>query len=449
MMTQPLCIDIAYDDPIKLFAPHANKAFAQILDSSLFDEEQGRYSFIAMDPFEIFDQGEDSFARLQRKLAAYNNATHPNKPPFQGGILGYFGYELLHQLEKIPRKQDAPFSSPDICLGFYDVVASFDHKLKKAYIFSSGFPETGSAQIKRAKERADWLKDVLFSPCAPAAAFQGSSLNWQSPFSEETYKKSVQKIIDYICAGDIFQANLTQRFTAQVPEKINRFSLYQKLRALNPAPFSAYLNLGNICLASSSPERFLKVQEKQVETRPIKGTRARLNDKEADRNITKDLLNSEKERAENTMIVDLLRNDLSKQCEPHSVKVPELCALHSFATVHHLVSTVTGILRKESNALDLLKSCFPGGSITGAPKVRAMEIISELEPTPRGPYCGAIGYIGFDGTMDTNIVIRTLIFKGNQVALQVGGGIVVQSDPQDEYIETLTKASALFRAFEE
>lgn len=258
---------------------------------------------------------------------------------------------------------------------------------------------------------------------------------------------AVQKVIDYIHAGDIFQANLTQRFTADLPKDFSPYGFYQNLRAINPALFAAYLNFDGFSIASSSPERFLKLDHKKAETRPIKGTRPRHTDPQCDQKNATDLAQSAKDRAENTMIVDLLRNDLSKVCTPHSVHVPELCAVHSFASVHHLVSTVTGELEEGQTALDLLAGCFPGGSITGAPKVRAMEIISELEACPRGPYCGAIGYIGFDGNMDTNIVIRTVVFKDNLAAAQVGGGIVADSDPLAEYNETLDKARALFDAF--
>ena len=448
MMTKPLCIDVPYLDPIDLFAAHADKPFAQILDSSMFDEGFGRYSFIALDPFTTFNTEENTFESLKVELAQYPLETHAGMPPFQGGALGYFGYELLHQIEKLPQKEKDPFSVPAIFLGFYDVVCAFDHLHKKACIFSSGYPELGPAREKRRHERAMWLQDTLYKTKKADALLPSINLSWQSSFSPETYVQSVQKVIDYIRAGDIFQANLTQRFSCLLPKQFKAFALYQKLRKTNPAPFSAYLNFGDFRIASSSPERFLKLENNQVDTRPIKGTRPRKADAKSDREQIKELKSSEKDLAENTMIVDLLRNDISKVCEPHSVEVPELCKIYSFATVHHLVSTVTGSLKSHHTAPELLKACFPGGSITGAPKVRAMEIISELEPHPRGPYCGAIGYIGFDGNMDTNIVIRTLVFKGDQVCLQVGGGIVIESDPQAEYQETLDKARALFQAFE-
>ncbi len=437
-MKKPLVINAPYGDPAELFAPHADKPFAQLLDSAQFDNEQGRYSFIALEPKKTFTSAQNIFEELKSCLAAYPMERHPELPPFQGGLLGYFGYEVLHQIENIPRPQNDGLNIPDVCLGLYETVCAFDHLQKKGWIFSLADGQAAHA-----------LKDLLFNTPTSPPSFEPQKLNWQSDFTAQDYIEAVQRVIDYIHAGDIFQANLTQRFCADLPKGLNRFGFYQNLRRINPALFSAYLNFDGFTLASSSPERFLTVRDGQVETRPIKGTRPRSSDHQTDRALADELRHSEKDLAENTMIVDLLRNDLSKVCKPHSVEVPELCAVHSFASVHHLVSTVTGQLHEGQSALDLLQACFPGGSITGAPKVRAMEIISELEPVPRGAYCGAIGYIGFDGTMDTNIVIRTALFKNNKVAVQVGGGIVADSEPEAEYQETLDKANALFRAFGE
>lgn len=435
-MSKPYYIDVPYQDPAYLFAPHAGKPYAQFLDSSMFNEKQGRYSFIALDPQETLTTADHAFSSLKEKLDQNRFSTVENLPPFQGGFLGYFSYEMLHEIETLPRKEKDAFATPDLVLGFYDVVAAFDHLEKQAWIISL-----------YSKERATRLKEQLYStvPCQETAS--KTALNWSSNFSQLEYVNAVQKIIDYIYAGDIFQANLTQRFTSELPDNFNRYGFYQALRTINPAPFSAFLNFDDFTIASSSPERFLKLNHGRVETCPIKGTRPRHTDPEQDKKNIQALEKSEKDMAENTMIVDLLRNDISKVCKPHSVNVPELCKVHSFASVHHLISTVTGELEEGKNAVDLLEACFPGGSITGAPKVRAMEIISELERCPRGPYCGAIGYIGCDGTMDTNIVIRTALFKGGHVCAQVGGGIVADSDPHSEYLETLDKADALFNAF--
>jgi para-aminobenzoate synthetase component 1 len=254
-------------------------------------------------------------------------------------------------------------------------------------------------------------------------------------------------VINHIRAGDIFQANLSQRFSAALPTGFDSFAHYQSLRAKNPAPFAAYLDLGAIRIASASPERFLSVRGGIAETRPIKGTVARDENPVRDNAARAALMMSEKDRAENVMIVDLLRNDLAKVCADDSVEVASLCEPESFAKVHHLVSTVTGRLRENFTSLDLLRACFPGGSITGAPKVRAMEIIAELERRRRGPYCGAIGYVGANGAMDMNIAIRTLVYEGRSVSFSVGGGITTASDPEAEYRETLAKAAAIFDSF--
>jgi para-aminobenzoate synthetase component I len=259
----------------------------------------------------------------------------------------------------------------------------------------------------------------------------------------------VARVVEYILAGDIFQANISQRFWGELPEGVDALALYRRLRRRNPAQFAALLDYGDITIASASPERFLSLDDGLVETRPIKGTRPRGDTPEEDARLAAELLGSEKDRAENVMIVDLLRNDLSRVCRDHSVLTPEICVLESYATVHHLVSTITGRLLPDSDAVDLLRATFPGGSITGAPKFRAMEIIAEIEPTRRGPYCGAIGWLGFDGSMDTSITIRTYCMKGRTVTFQAGGGITADSDPAAEYEETLAKARALVAALRE
>lgn len=256
----------------------------------------------------------------------------------------------------------------------------------------------------------------------------------------------MQKVRDYILAGDIFQANISQRFS--LPKNISSFDLYSQLRKVNPAPFSAYLNFNEIVIASASPERFLKLENNHVETRPIKGTRRRGKNPQEDKELAKELLQSKKDHAENTMIVDLMRNDLSRVCENHSIQVPQHCGLESYATVHHLVSVVQGKLKPDTTAIDLLKATFPGGSVTGAPKIRAMEIIAEIEPTQRGPYCGAIGYIGFNGNMDTSITIRTYCIRDDIITFQTGGAVVLDSEPEKEYEETFTKANALIKAYD-
>jgi para-aminobenzoate synthetase component 1 len=273
-------------------------------------------------------------------------------------------------------------------------------------------------------------------------------LAWRSNFTRAGYEAAVERVRDYIRAGDIYQANIAQRFEADLPEGFDPFGLYRRLRATNPATFGAYLAFEDLRVASSSPERFLKLSGRAIETRPIKGTVRRVTDPAADARLGEALQANAKERAENIMIVDLLRNDLSRICEPHSVRVPVLCGLESYASVHHLVSVVTGTLKADMDALDLIAATFPGGSITGAPKLRAMDIITEIEGDARELYCGAIGALDFTGDLDTAIAIRTVFMDRNRAVLQAGGGVTLLSEPGPEYEETLIKAARVFQAFE-
>jgi para-aminobenzoate synthetase component 1 len=285
-----------------------------------------------------------------------------------------------------------------------------------------------------------------FVATAPRNDRQDKKITLKSNFTPEEYMKAVNRVREYIAAGDVFQVNLSQRFEADL--KIPPYELYKRLRTVNPAPFASYLNFSGVAIVSASPERFLKVQSDLVETRPIKGTRPRGRDSVEDKCLAQELTHSTKDRAENMMIVDLERNDLGRVCRYGTVKVTELAILETFPTVFHLTSTVVGRLRRGKSNIDLLKATFPGGSITGAPKVRAMEIIDELEPTKRSVYTGSIGYLGFNEDMDINIVIRTFLIKEGKAYFQVGGGIIYDSDPEAEYMETLDKARALIRALQ-
>lgn len=332
-------------------------------------------------------------------------------------------------------------------IGLFDLVIAFDHIAQKAWVFSSGYPESApKRQAQRALQRLAWLqqqwskiKPIISQPITPLVKPQAL----QSNFIQSQYQRAVSKMIDYIYAGDIFEANLSQRFALALPPSFQPLTLYVALSRCSPAPFSSYLQLGSINLISASPERFVQLVGNKLTTCPIKGTQARGQTTASDQYLAQQLVNSAKDRAENIMIVDLLRNDFSKVCIPESVAVPQLCQLETFAKVHHLVSTVVGTLAQEWDAFDVLQATFPGGSITGAPKIRAMEIIDELEPTRRGPYCGATGYIGFDGNMDTAIIIRSAVIKEHTLTFQVGGAVVADSIPEQEYIETLVKAQPL------
>jgi para-aminobenzoate synthetase component 1 len=498
------------------------------LDSARDPARLGRHSFLCADPAIVVrardgtTECEDT--RSGRALPAAGHALETVRallarwpaervegiPPFQGGAAGYIGYDWGRTLERLPSPRFDDLPIPDVQLGIYDWVLAWDHASGRAWIVSTGLPETGEARARRARERLAWVRslvldgavasgppaerdaraaadsshragagiietphgsppaerdaiprvetrhhgiadaiaDVRAGARAPSHAVPvpgSDAIGLRSSFTHDGYLDAVRRVREYILAGDIFQANLSQRLEAPLREL--PWALYRRLRALNAAPFAAYLDLGGgDAVVSASPERFLRVAGRAVEARPIKGTRPRGIGPEHDAALGRALSESEKDRAENLMIVDLLRNDLSRVCAPGTVRVPELFALEHYATVHHLVSTVVGELAPGRDAVDLLCAAFPGGSITGAPKVRAMEIIAELEPSRRGVYCGSIGYLSLDGALDTSIVIRTYLAAGGRVTFSVGGGIVADSDPEDEYRETLAKGRALIEA---
>lgn len=419
--------------------------------------ERGRYSFIAADPLKWIQLritqplDFDLFNELAQLPAFFQRPTVPGLPPFQGGLAGLFGYGLQHAIERVPYPTWDEFAAPDLALGVYDWVLAFDHQQQRAWLIAHDWAGSDArlrvAMVQRelATPRA-LLEPPTYRPTpslAPQYPLHGHP-TVTSNFDREGYLRAVARAVEYIHAGDCFQVNLSQRLLARATG--SPLELYGRLRSRNPAPFAAYFDLGEFTLASASPERFLRVQGTHVETRPIKGTRPRSADPTTDARRQDELLRSTKDRAENVMIVDLLRNDLGRVCRYGSVQVPEVCQLETFSFVHHLVSTVQGELAEGRTPFDLLRACIPGGSISGAPKVRAMEIISELEPTARGAYCGSLGYLGFDGTMDTNLLIRTFTAGRGYWQFPVGGGIVADSDPAREYDETLHKAEGLLRA---
>lgn len=457
----PLAIEVPFQEPASVFERFHAEPWAIFLDSAKQESTLGRYSFIAVSPFlKISSRGDvinsndevlrgNPFEYVKEKLQPFILSSHPELPPFQGGAAGYFGYDLCHHLEKLPRAKINDLDFPDMLLGFYDLVIGFNQEAKRAWIFSSGYPKRIlSERIEYAEQRAQWLLDEIQKPFLKSSDDVSCQAQVSANFTPENYERAVQRAIDYINEGDIFEVNIAQRFSSELPEKISSFQLYQKLRKRNPATFSAFINSPEVVIASASPERFLKLQDHHVETRPIKGTRPRGKTAEEDLALAQELVNSEKDRAENIMIVDLMRNDLSRVCLDHTVQVQKLCGLETFATVHHLVSVITAQLKPEITAVDLLRATFPGGSITGAPKIRAMEIIAEIEPHQRGPYCGSVGYIGFNGDMDTSIIIRTFAIKNNRVTFHAGGAVVADSDSRGEYEETLDKARALKKVLE-
>jgi para-aminobenzoate synthetase component I len=455
LIAQPLLPSELPVDPVAWCRAFADRPGLALFDSALRHDQLGRYSFLGVDPFARLeadragvrlngaDIAGDPFDVVGALCARYRIEPAPGLPPFQTGLAGYFGYGLRHHVEHVPTHARADIAWPDLILGLYDLVLAVDHVEGRAWLLASGYPETTpQARRERAEARIGWARERLRH--APQTS---PELSWaiaaKPDLRQSEFEHAVRRAIDYIEAGDIYQANITQRFRAKLPSGFDRLSLYQALRMRNPATFGAYLDFGATGILSSSPERFLKLADGKVETRPIKGTRPRGRGIAEDQALAAELLASAKDRAENLMIVDLLRNDISRVCRVGSVKAPTLFGLESYATVHHLVSVVAGELAQGRSAVDLLRACFPGGSVTGAPKIRAMEIIAELEPTARGPYCGSIGYLSADGGMDSNIVIRTYCIHGQDLTFQVGGGIVADSEPHAEYEESLAKAKAL------
>jgi para-aminobenzoate synthetase component I len=430
------------------FRTLAGLPWAAWLDSAALDSRE-RFDILVADPFvtlrtrgattEIARRGgtttqsqRSPFELLREELGELT----PSAPglPFSGGAVGYFGYDLGRQLERIPAIAAADIAMPDLAIGLYDWAVVVDHDARRTWLVGGGRDERTFASW-------DELVGRLSAEPPPDPAPFRVLGRPKSNLGREPYAAAFRAVQEHIRAGDCYQVNLTQRFDARAEG--DAWHAYVRLRELNPAPFAAYLDLPDGKIVSSSPERFLRLRDGHVETKPIKGTRPRSKDPQRDRALAEELRASAKDRAENVMIVDLLRNDLGKVCVPGSVRASKLFDVESFASVHQLVSTVEGRLAGGKHALDLVAACFPGGSITGAPKVAAMKIIEELEPQRRSVYCGSIGYIGFDGNMDTNIAIRTLVQQGDRVYTWAGGGVVADSNVDAEYQESLDKAAAM------
>ncbi len=434
-------------EPYEIFTLFKDLDHSYILDSSLDENRLGRYSFIGAEPFEIVkgkDSNEDLFEELRQKLIQYKGKNNTDLP-FVGGAVGYISYDACHYIEtKLPRTAVDDIKIPDIYFGLYDWVIVVDNLMRKTYVATPGLNfSREESLVKNVRSKVESAELEGVDPiCYEERDFP--PVNLKSNFTREEYYSTLEKIKDYIEAGDIYQANLTQRFEGDVP--MTSYELYRDLRRVSPAPFGAFLNFEDVDILSNSPERFIQLRGDKIETRPIKGTRPRGRTPEEDRYYREELYNSEKDRAELLMIVDLERNDIGRVSKTGTVRVPELFKLEEYANVHHLVATVVGRLKEDKDAIDLIKATFPGGSITGAPKIRAMEIIDEVEPTQRNVYTGSIGYIGFEGSLDLNIAIRTMVKKGSRVYFQVGGGIVWDSDVSEEYEETFKKAGSIKKA---
>lgn len=422
------------------------------LDSSLRTPELGRYSFLGVEPFFTFAiSKKDPFPRLKELLAQYRMPVSSGLPLF-GAAVGYLAYDLGFTLEhKIKARNKPDTGVADCYFGFYNTVVGIDHLKRRLYLCAVGFPEKkyhlAKALCRRnLKALESLLSGINTPPRGRACAADDLPAKLQSDFKKDEYLKAVAKAKDYIRAGDIYQVNLSQRFTAR--SLLGPVEIYRRLRKISPSAFSAYFDLGGAQIISSSPERFLKLQGGLVSTRPMKGTRARGRDKAQDLRLKEQLMNSAKDQAELTMIVDLERNDLGKVCGYDTIRVNRLRQLERYNTVFQTTATVSGRLHKDKDRIDLLRACFPGGSITGCPKIRSMEIIDELEPSRRSIYTGSLGYLSFAGGMDFNILIRTILKIRDRIYFGVGGGIVADSSPEAEYQETLVKAKAMLQALD-
>lgn len=500
----PLYIEIPYAEPLAVYESLGCGPNTILLESVKGHYKIARYSFVAFDPYLVFRakngevkielrvESQESRAkkqknsklqtlnsmfssvsfrnpldRLKELVTAYPQKSEQELPPFQGGAIGLLSYDFVRYIENIPMKAVDDLNIPDAHFLLVDRVIAFDHQEQKAWaILSPGarhmelgyrdisdidweaaYDEASEIVLKFGSSEVWKFKDQksLSVKTSELPHFCSSKLNYE--MSKEQYMDIVKKTKEYIAAGDIFQANLSQRISADIGDK-KPWEIYKVLRSINPSPFAAYADFGGYQIASSSPERLIRVKDGIIETRPIAGTRPRGGTLREDELMRAELLLNEKERAEHIMLIDLERNDIGRVAEYGSVVTDELMITEDYSHVIHIVSNVRGIMEKDKTCFDAIKAAFPGGTITGVPKVRCMEIIDELEPTARGPYTGSLGYIGFSGSLDLNIIIRTFVVKDGFAYVQAGAGIVADSDPEREYYETLKKAEALIRTLE-
>ncbi len=450
----PLVETLELADPLPTLRTLAALPHPFLLHSGLHDA-RAQWSFFGADPFAVFrgDEYDQAVAMWRRCSAAERaNDPPPTAVPFTGGAVGYWAYDFGRRLERLPSVAQDDLGLPDVLLGFYDVVGAFVHSTRLAWLFSSGLPLTGELLATRASQRLDRFLRLLTGRRITARMPSASrGLVATSSFDFDAYVRAVRQVQERIRAGEIFQANLSQRWSVPLEDRdplAVALALQECIGSVSPAPHAAFFAAADHAAASASPERFLQLRSGRVETRPIKGTRPRSEDPEEDRRLADELRNSEKDRAENVMIADVLRNDLGRVCDHGTVEVSALCELESFPQVHHLTTTIEATLRPGLDAFDLLHAAFPGGSITGAPKIRAMEILENLEPVRRHLYTGAMGYVDWRGDAAWNIAIRTATLVRNAVLFSAGGGITADSDPEAEYHETLHKAEGMRRALE-
>ena len=444
---------------------------ACLFESVVGGEKVGRYSFLGVDPFceliaygtrviirehgheQVFEAA-DPLDELRRRLAAFKAVHLPELPPFEGGAIGYAGYDVVRYVENLPNAPLDDRRLPDLAFAFYDQMVVFDNVSKTMFVIAmarldraKGAPQ---AAYEDACRRVDALVDRLSQPTTlPPADIATSGvpqIAWQSNFQQEQFAAAVRRCVEYIQAGDIFQVVLSQRLMLELG--CDPFEVYRTLRVVNPSPFMFFLRMPEVTLVGSSPEIMCRVVDRQVTVRPLAGTRPRGATEEEDRRLADELLADPKERAEHVMLVDLGRNDVGRVARFGTVKISDVMVIERYSHVMHITSNVTGELREGLDAFDALKACLPAGTVSGAPKVRAMQIIDELEPHRRGPYAGAVGYIDYAGNMDTCIALRTLVAQGNTAYIQAGAGIVADSVPSSEYQETLNKARGLLKAIE-
>lgn len=463
-------------DLYRLIASPSQPSF--LLDSGKGTDGGARYSFLGSSPFSVLTRREgqvclrssearecpssDPFENLCRLFDGPQIEPLPGLPPFWGGVVGYLSYDLVRSFETLPSlaKDDLPI--PHLQFGLYDLVTAIDHQTDRLQIIFCPPMERflGEPREKLYREGldrlAEWKAKLSTQPSPLADLPSLDHMAFHPDQTREAYLDRVRRCQEYIAAGDIYQANLSHRFTLQPPGSYNdgtdrqtyEQELYRRLQAVNPSPFSGLLHFDGVTLISSSPERLVRLQHRQADTRPIAGTRPRGLDARDDQRLIDELLANEKERAEHLMLVDLERNDLGRVCRFGSVEVDEFMGIEQYSHVSHIVSNISGTLKPDATPFDLIRALFPGGTITGVPKIRCMEIIEELEPVRRGPYTGSLGYIGWNGDLDLNIIIRTLVWCAGKGYLQVGAGIVADSDPAKEYEETIQKAQAFFSALQ-
>ncbi len=459
----PISCEVVADleTPISAFLKLRDLPRAFLLESVEGGERLARYSFLGASPRLVVTyqggqvrvgervQPGPLLPSLRELLQPYRPVRDPDLPRFFGGLVGYLGYDLVRDWERLPHRPPDDLGIPTAELGLYDTVVCFDHVRRRMRVVACAFAEEGADRAYRdARERIEQVLERLQRPLQPsprAAATPSGAV--ASNMTRQAFLEKVLRCKAYIRAGDIFQVILSQRFAVPTGD-LDPFRLYRAVRVINPSPFLFYLDFLGARLAGSSPELLVRLEDGQVWVRPIAGTRPRGRTAEEDAALEAELRSSEKERAEHVMLVDLARNDVGRVCRYGTVRATELMVVERYSHVMHMVSTVRGELAPGRDAFHVLQATFPHGTVTGAPKVRAMEIIDELEPTARGPYAGAVGYVGFDGVMDTCIVIRTLVVKDGTAYVQAGAGIVADSEPEAEYQETVSKAQALVRAVE-